>query len=91
MSVTDSNLIHVFQDFISPFYIFLKPFSQINYKIIEETFEPKNITITSKIFIGIGKIKKEKYKISINIIDDAIASIEIHSHNSQIKAVCESV
>ncbi len=89
MSVAEMDVIRIFQDFISPFHIFLKPFAQIKLNIEKNDFDSSKIKILSSIFISIGKFKREKFRAAIDVVDGSITKIEITSNNRQIKALCE--
>ncbi len=75
---TANTLILIAQDFISPFYIFMKSKFQLNYLSKKEDFTDSNIELESKTTINIGKVitKQLRFNISIkkNNIDKMIVT-----------------
>jgi len=76
------------QDFIAPFFVFLKSNYRLHYKDIDEVINPSFLTLNStadKLFFG--KLTGSK-NFSIEISKEGIETINIFLKNKKIKATC---
>ena len=78
------------QDFISPFYIYLKAEYHMKYVNVNEDFNGVHLHLESAVVAK--KFKKDKYRISfsVNITDNGIDDFKIRDNNKIIEAKCIS-
>jgi murein DD-endopeptidase MepM/ murein hydrolase activator NlpD len=77
-----------FQDFVAPFFVFLKSNFTLQYKEIDEVINPSYLTLnsfTDKFFFG--KLTGRK-NFSIEISKEGIETVNIFFKNKTIKATC---
>ncbi|NVN96393.1 MAG: urea transporter [Bacteroidetes bacterium] len=72
LHITSNPLILIIQDFIAPFYIFMKSKFQINYLSKKDDFSNSDIELESKTTIKIGRIITKQLQFNILIKDNYI-------------------
>jgi urea transporter len=75
LHLTANPYILIFQDFLAPFYIFMKSKFQINYVSKKDDFTNSDIELASKTTIKIGKIICKELKFNISIKNNCIDKI----------------
>jgi len=75
---TANRLLLIVQDFIAPFYIFMKSKYQINYISKKDDFTNSEIELESKTTIKIGKIITKQLQFNIFIKDNQIDKIIVN-------------
>ena len=76
------------QDFIAPFYLYLKAHYQINTFTIDNELNTKEIKITSSIKTQTGKNEKNGFDFIIKITEKGIKSITVVSDNKKTVLEC---
>ncbi len=76
------------QDFIAPFYLYLKAHYQINSFIADNELNTKEIIITNSIKTQKGKDKKNRFDSIIKITEKGIASITVTIDNKKTVLEC---
>ncbi len=74
---TGNNFILILQDFVAPFYIFMKSKFQLNYVSKKDDFINSDIILQSKAEIKIGKFITKEISFEIQIIDNVINTLTI--------------
>jgi len=77
-----------FQDFVAPFYQFIKLSYQSTCSSADDDHHPKNITLSSVKYEEFFGIKKEVMQASINLAENAIQSFNINHKGKKTKAQC---
>ncbi|MEI6694656.1 MAG: urea transporter [Bacteroidota bacterium] len=72
LHITANSPILIFQDFIAPFYIFIKSKFQMSYLSKKDDFSNSDIELESKTTIKIGKFITKELKFNISIRDNCI-------------------
>ncbi|MFZ4401280.1 MAG: urea transporter [Bacteroidales bacterium] len=75
LHITANPYVLIVQDFIAPFYIFMKSEFQINYISKKDDFSNSDIELASKMKIKIGKISTKELNFNILIKDNCIDKI----------------
>ena len=96
MSVEDTPALHIvyskpgllLQDFIAPFYIFLKSQFRITYFNIDDILHANEITLSSEIDNYLLNYKTIKQRFFITLTREGIHRIEIRHKNKSIIATC---
>lgn len=78
----------LFQDFIAPFYIFLKADFNLVYKEKDDEINPSLLTFNSSVIKSFLGFKTESVKFKISVTKDGIDDITVFLKNKTIKAKC---
>lgn len=81
---TANNIMLVLQDFIAPFYIFMKSEYQLNYVSKKDDFTNSDIILESKAEIKIGKMITKEVSFETQIVDNIINSFIIQQGKKKI-------
>jgi len=82
------GLLLAVQDFIAPFYIFLKASYTIQSKSIDDEFNPQNIVLNSTIETAIGSKKLRTIFASIDINEKGLHKFIIQDNTKKIEVQC---
>ena len=83
-----SGVSKLIQDFIAPFYIYLKADYKMTFAKIDDVMNPSVIEIQSSAIASIGGITKRKINFSLLMKDNKIFSFVITENNKTIVAEC---
>lgn len=83
---TGNNLVLILQDFIAPFYIFMKSKYQLNYVSKKDDFINSDIKLQSKTEIKIGKFITKELHFETHIIDNLINTFVVKQGNKKVIA-----
>jgi urea transporter/murein DD-endopeptidase MepM/ murein hydrolase activator NlpD len=89
MATISLKILSVLQDFISPFYQFVKTSFNLNYKEIDDVNLTNKIKLTSEAEIKIAGFKQKGFQYVINLEENRISQFEIISKNFKIIALCK--
>lgn len=81
---TANNIMLVLQDFIAPFYIFMKSEYQLNYVSKKDDFTNSDIILESKAEIKIGKMITKEVSFETQIVDNLISSFIIQQGKKKV-------
>jgi len=76
------------QDFIAPFYIFLKADFNLIYKEKDDEINPSLLTFSSSVIKSFLGFKTENVKFNISVSKEGINDITVFLKNKTIKAKC---
>jgi len=88
LNIVYSKTALLLQDFIAPFFIFLKSKFRIIYSNIDDVLHTNQITLNSEIENYFFKFKTATQKFSITVKRDGIEKIEATFNNKKITATC---
>ena len=89
MATISIKLISVLQDFIAPFYQFVKTNFVLNYDEIDDINLTNKINISSSAEIKIVGFKQKAFNYNIFLEENKISKFEIRSKKGKIEAICE--
>jgi urea transporter/murein DD-endopeptidase MepM/ murein hydrolase activator NlpD len=89
MATISIKLISVLQDFIAPFYQFVKTSFVLNYDEIDDINLTNKIKISSSAEIKIIGFKQKAFNYTIYLENNKISSFKIVSKKDKIEAICE--
>ena len=89
MATISLKLVSVLQDFIAPFYQFVKTSFILNYDEIDDINLTNKIRISSSAEIKIAGIKQKAFNYNIFLEENKISKFEIRSKKGKIEAICE--
>lgn len=83
---TANNLLLIFQDFIAPFYIFMKSNYQLNYISKKDDFTDSDIILHSKTEIKIGNFTTKELNYEIQILNNLIDTFTVQQRDKKLIA-----
>ncbi len=86
LNIVNNNLITIIQDFIAPFYIFIKSDYTLEYIKMDDNFSESSVFLKSKIEIKICKKLTKEQSFEIYIKDKSIEKFVIFDRNKRIEA-----
>ena len=89
MATISIKLISVLQDFIAPFYQFVKTSFVLNYDEIDDINLTNKIKISSSAEIKIAGFKQKAFNYTIYLENNQISCFKIVSKKDKIEAICE--
>jgi hypothetical protein len=78
----------VIQDFVAPFYIYLKADYQMRFCEIDDAMNPNFIEIRSKVISKVGEREKRKMEFTLMIKDNKLFTFVVKSGSKTISAKC---
>jgi len=81
-----SGPLKILQDFIAPFYIFLKADYSFSFKYIDNELNPSEIVISSQAVTGFGKTINRKLDFELTLINNNLKKILISDGKKNISA-----
>jgi len=85
LEVTRNWALRPIQDFIAPFYRFIKPMFRMHYEQIEEMFDESKIHLRSEVIDSLGKKSKMLFSNAFEIDKEGIRTWHIEIDNKLIK------
>ncbi len=89
MATISLKLLSVLQDFVAPFYQFLKTSFVLNYAEIDDVNLTNKIKLTSSSEIRIAGIKQKEFNYQIHLSENKISRFEITTNKLKVEAICE--
>lgn len=89
MAMISLKLLSFVQDFIAPFYQFVKTSFRLNYAEIDDVNLTNKIKLTSEAEIKIAGFKQKAFNYSMTLEENKLARFEVDSKNVKIIAICE--
>ncbi|MCK4408067.1 MAG: urea transporter [Bacteroidales bacterium] len=86
LNTVNNNLITIIQDFIAPFYMFIKADYTLEYIKMDDNFSESSVFLKSKIEIKICKKLTKEQNFEIYIKDKSIEKFVIFDRNKKIEA-----
>ncbi|MCK4289150.1 MAG: M23 family metallopeptidase, partial [Bacteroidales bacterium] len=86
LNTVNNNLITIIQDFIAPFYMFIKADYTLEYIKMDDNFSESSVFLKSKIEIKICKKLTKEQSFEIYIKDKSIEKFVIFDRNKKIEA-----
>ena len=84
------KVLNVLQDFIAPFYRFVKSYFKVNYVYIDDVHIPSEIRLESSAEIKVMGIKSKAFQYSTELKFSKLNEFRIASSTSNITAICEN-
>ncbi len=84
------KVLNVLQDFIAPFYRFVKSYFKVNYVYIDDVYIPSEIRLESSAEIKVMGIKSKAFQYSTELKFSKLNEFRIASSTSNITAICEN-
>jgi hypothetical protein len=89
MATISLKLLSVLQDFVAPFYQFVKTSFVLNYAEIDDVNLTNKIKLTSSAEIRIAGIKQKGFNYQIHLSENKISRFEITTNKLKVEAICE--
>ncbi|MCF8236219.1 MAG: urea transporter [Bacteroidales bacterium] len=84
--IVKSPLLKTLQDFVAPFYIFIRPQFKLRYVKMDEGISDSTILLKAEADMRIGKISKEKIGFELRFREDHLEEFIIREENRTINA-----
>ncbi len=84
------QVLNVLQDFIAPFYRFVRSYFKVNYAYIDDVHIPSKIRLESSAEIKVMGIKSKAFQYSTELKSSKLNEFTIASSKSKITAICEN-
>jgi len=84
----NNRLLLFFQDFVAPFFMFIKDDYTLSYDYIDDPMTSGFIRLKSKAEMKIGKIVRKSMDFELEFRNDKVSKIIAHNNKRTIEAVC---